>query len=72
MGIVNRRNAMLGWAAWKLGKRIAKRKARDAVPAIDAESKRPNASAIVAAVVALLGALWFWRRTGEDGEDAPG
>ncbi len=72
MGIVNRRNAMLGWAAWKLGRRVAKRKARSAVPALDANSKRPNAPAIVAAVAVALGALWFWRRTGDDGEDTPG
>ena len=70
MGIVNRRNAMLGWAAWNLGKRIAKRRARTALPAIDTESKRPNKSAVVVALLAAAGALWLWRRH-KDG-DAPG
>ena len=28
MGIVNRRNAVLGWSVWTVGKRIAKRKAK--------------------------------------------
>ena len=71
MGIVNRRNAMLGWAAWKIGKRIARRKARGAVPAVDIESKRPNKAAVVAAVATFLGALWLWRRSAEDDSDVP-
>jgi hypothetical protein len=70
VGIVNRRNAVLGWAAWQVGKRLARRKAKAAVPRIDTESKRPNAAAIVVtAVAAVVGALWFWRtRGGDDGE----
>ena len=32
MGIVNRRNAVLGWTVWKVGKRVAKRKVRDVMP----------------------------------------
>jgi hypothetical protein len=28
MGIVNRRNALVGWLALKVGKRLARRKAR--------------------------------------------
>jgi hypothetical protein len=33
MGIVNRRNAVVGWLVLKAGKRAAKKKARAAVPA---------------------------------------
>jgi hypothetical protein len=33
MSIFNRRNALLGWGAWKIGKRIGKRKIRKAAPA---------------------------------------
>jgi len=33
MGIVNRRNAVVGWLVLKAAKRAAKRKARAAVPA---------------------------------------
>ena len=66
MGIVNRRNAFLGWVAWQVGKRAAKRKARGAVPRIDSETKRPNKSATVAVLAGLGGAvgsaMWFWRR----------
>ena len=46
MGVFNRRNAAVGWVAWAVGKRVLKRKAKDAVPAIDRESRKPNRSAI--------------------------
>ena len=68
MGIVNRRNALLGWAAWQVGKRIARRKAKSAVPAIDSRSKRPNTAAIVMALAAVAGAVWFWRQRDADGD----
>jgi hypothetical protein len=58
MGIFNRRNAVIGWAVWNVGKRLGKKKAREAVPAIDPETKRPNRPAIVSALAALGGALW--------------
>lgn len=68
MGIVNKRNAVLGWLVWQIGKRVAKRKAKSAVPALDQGSKRPNKPAIASAVAALGGALWFWRRRRKGGE----
>jgi hypothetical protein len=64
MGIVNRRNAVLGWTVWQVGKRVAKRKAKGAVPNIDPETKRPNKPAIVAGLAALGGVLMFWRKKG--------
>jgi hypothetical protein len=63
MAIMTRRNAVLGWAAWRVGKKVARRKAKSAVPDIDPESKRPNKPALAAAVAALVGGLVFWRRT---------
>lgn len=60
MGIVNRRNAVLGWAVWKVGKRTAKRKAKDAAPSV--EGGRPNKSLIAAAIAGAAGALTFWRK----------
>jgi hypothetical protein len=60
MGIVNKRNAVLGWLTWTLGKRVAKKKARQAVPGV--EGGRPNKPAIAAGVAALLGGLMFWRK----------
>ena len=71
MGFMNRRNAALGWAAWKLGKRAMKKKAADAVPKIDTEAKRPNKSAIAVAVATLTGVLFFWRKRGDDPPPSP-
>jgi hypothetical protein len=70
VGIVNRRNAVLGWAAWQIGKRFARRKAKAAVPAIDLESKRPNKAAMVAALAAIGGAVLFWRKRSGDAESS--
>jgi hypothetical protein len=63
VGILNRRNAVLGWAVWKVGKRTAKRKAKGATPSI--EGGRPNKSLIgisVAGLASAVGALAFWRK----------
>lgn len=65
MSIVNRRNAMLGWLTWSAGKRIAKRKARTAVPGV--EDGRPNKGLIVSLLAAAGAVLFFWRRKGGDG-----
>ena len=46
MGIVNKRNAVLGWLTWNVGKRVARKKAKAAVPAI--EGGKPNKPASVA------------------------
>ncbi len=62
MGIVNRRNAVLGWIAWQAGKRVARRKVRTAVPGRAGGTNRPNRSALVLALGSLAGALWLWRR----------
>ena len=73
MGILNKRNAMLGWVVWQAGKRIAKRKAKGAVPAIDRESKRPNRPAmLLGALAAIGGALLFWRRRSPDDDESFG
>ena len=69
MTVVNRRNAVLGWATWKIAHNLARRKARQALPA-ESRSKKPAIAA--AGVAALAGSLLFWRkarrRTGAAGE----
>jgi hypothetical protein len=61
VAIINRRNAVLGWSVWQIGKRVGKKKARGAVPNV--ESGRPNKSAIALATLAgAAGALTFWRK----------
>jgi ABC-type Co2+ transport system permease subunit len=61
MGIVNRRNAVVGWAVWKFAKRMGKQKAREAVPGTG-EHAGLNKSAVAAIVTAIGGALFFWRK----------
>jgi hypothetical protein len=58
--VLNKRNAVLGWATWSLGKRVARRKAREVVPAV--EGGRPNRPALATLVAALGGLLLFRRK----------
>ena len=64
MGIVNRRNALVGWAVLKLGKRAAKQKAKNVVPS-EAPSGKVSAG-IAAGVAAVFGVLAFWRSRKSD------
>jgi hypothetical protein len=67
VSVFNRRNAAVGWVAWAVGKRVLKRKAKDAVPAIDPESKKPNKSAVALLLAGAVGLATFWRsRTGDE------
>jgi hypothetical protein len=65
MGIVNRRNAVVGWAVLKVGKRAARKKAQDVAP-----SARTGGVA-AGGLAALGGLLLFWRRK-RGGGDAVG
>ncbi len=64
MGFFNRRYALLGWVVWKLGKRTAKKKAKDAVP----EPGGKGSAALAAGVAAFFGVLAFWRRRSSPGD----
>lgn len=66
MSILNKRNAVLGWTVWQVTKKAAKRKAKQAAPGRVDDTKRPNKVAIVSALAAAGGALWFWRRSRGD------
>ena len=66
--IVNKRNAVVGWLTWSVGKRVAKKKAKGAVPAV--AGGRPNTSAIATALAALGGLLLFWRKKKRSGGES--
>lgn len=66
MSIVNRRNAVMGWAAWQVGKRVMRHKAKSAVPKVDLEERRPNKGAIALFAAAVGGLVFFWRRRSGD------
>ena len=71
MSVFNRRNAAVGWLTWAVGKRVLKRKAKDAVPAIDSESKKPNKSAVALLLASAVGVATFWRKRSSDEETGP-
>jgi hypothetical protein len=65
MGIINRRNAVLGWGVWKVAKRVGKQKVKAAVPGTGERAKL-NKSAIASLFAAIGGALWFWRKKSDE------
>ena len=70
MGVFNRRNAAVGWLTWAVGKRVLKKKAKGAVPTIDAETKKPNRSAIALLIASAVGVATFWKkRSGDESSD---
>jgi hypothetical protein len=68
VSIVNRRNAVMGWLAWEVGKRVIRYKAMHAVPKVD--ERRPNKSAI-ALFAATVGGVVFFLRRRSGGDDEP-
>jgi len=68
VSIVNRRNAVLGWGVWKIGKKVlvvgtksvAKDKAKKAAPSV--EGGRPNKPLVAVSLAGIAGALTFWRK----------
>jgi len=71
MSIFNKRYAVLGWLTWVGAKTVVKHKARQAVPGTVEGSKRPNKGAIAAGVAAVVGVLWFWRKSSDDEQPPP-
>jgi hypothetical protein len=61
MSIINRRNAILGWAVWQVAKKAGRMKARDAVPGTGNYAGL-NKSAIATILLTVGGVLFFWRK----------
>jgi hypothetical protein len=59
VSVINRRNAVMGWAVWKFAKRMGRKKARDVTPSV--EGGKPNKSLIAVVVAAVAGAFAFLR-----------
>jgi hypothetical protein len=72
MGIVNRRNAVLGWAVWKIAQNVAKSKAKRAVPKGDGDRPRwaKRAAAVAVGFAATTGAAIAVRKALSH-DDAP-
>lgn len=63
MGIVNKRNAVIGWIVVKAGKRAVRKKAQEATP-----SARTG-GAMAGGIAALAGLLMLKRRKRSTGTD---
>ena len=60
MAVLNKRNAVLGWATWQIGKQAMKQKAKNAAK-VDSK-RRPGKGTVAALIAAAGGAVVFWRR----------
>jgi hypothetical protein len=65
MGIINRRNALLGWAVWQVVKQYVKQQARAAVPGPGGHAGL-NKGAIATMLAAGAGLLWFWHKKSDE------
>ena len=65
MSIINRRNAVLGWAVWTTAKRTATYKAKRKMPGNNRPSV-PLVAATFAGLAGAVGAVAFWRRHAGD------
>ena len=59
MSVINKRNAVVGWALLKVAKSAGKKKARDVTPSV--EGGKPNKSLIAVFLAAAAGAFAFVR-----------
>jgi hypothetical protein len=59
VSVINRRNAVMGWAVWNVAKRAGKMKARNVTPSV--EGGKPNTSLIAVFLAAAAGAFAFLR-----------
>ena len=75
MAIVNRRNAVVGWLAVKVGKRVAKKKAQRVVPrartggGAAAGKLTAFGGLLLGTIVLIFGKAFFWRRKRSGGDD---
>ncbi len=72
MSIFNRRNAMIGWAAWSVGKQAMRLKAKGVVPSrgrSGGSDSSKRAVKVGVALAAAAGAVGFWRAKHRDSTD---
>lgn len=68
MSVFNRRNAAVGWFTVFVGKRVLKRKAKQALTKLEPGSKKPNKQAVALLMASVAGLATFWRRRSDNEE----
>ncbi len=68
--IFTKRNAVLGAAAWRVGKGIAKKKAKGVVPGKTKSSGKKKPAAIIAGIGAAIGGLALLKRKRKSGDSS--
>ena len=74
MGIMNRRNAILGWAVWKIAANVAEKKAKRAVPTGNGGKRgwlKRLAIVGLGFAAATGAAVMYWRNKSDDDETPP-
>lgn len=68
MSVMNRRNAVFGWIAWAIAKEALRSKSRQVVPRNGTSARRKLV--VPAAIAAAVGgAVLFWKRQQDNGDD---
>ena len=68
MAVMNRRNAVMGWIAWAIAKEALRSKTRRVVPT-NGTSTRRKLIVPAAMAAAVGGAVLFWKRQQDNGDD---
>ena len=69
MSVINKRNAVLGWATWMVAKQAAKRKAANVAAGTNGNHRGRKLAAVPLVLAAVGGAVVFWRRQQDDAEN---
>ncbi len=72
MAFMNRRNAFFGWLVWEIGKRVARKRVRSAIPGRGGDEGAPKLPLVLGGLAAVGGALWLWFSRGDGDEDDEG
>ena len=68
MSVMNRRNAVFGWIAWAIAKEALRSKTRHTVHR-NGGSSRSKLVVPAAIAAAIGGAVFFWKRQSDNGDD---
>jgi hypothetical protein len=71
MKILTKRNAVLGWLTWKVGKGVAKKKAKGVVPGKSQGASGKRKAGVFAGIAAAVGGLAILKKKRKGGGAEP-